>query len=651
MRTKTFFNYVVAALFCCCVTGMFTSCLSLLDTGSVDNPSAENMIKQGVWTEYDTALSASGKYTEEELEEMPAVGMMVEGDRAYFFTYSAEGADDLVEGKISYNKDAGTGVIAFPAIKDSPVSGQTVSFKMTSDETMEFELTYEGKKVTGSCAWLCDNLDNWGTGDESDWKELEPYYQAIAETAGPDGSIDWSGSATVTVQDVDDEGNPVEKDVIVTDLDKPLEWNEDGASSRGSTRMVAAVIEGISAGLEIFTSLFEEDPNEEINAKLDAVLGKLDNVLQNQQVMMAKLDEINGRLIEIAQRMEKTEIVNMFNNRNEKYYNKLKVQNTKYFDEAYKAYKANKNDPELANYAKAWVGKDEQYANLTWEYIEYLTTVEHTDFGKGMDRIYDGLVFNKYPWEHIGVGDRKNYRAYDLTMIAKSLFMISLYSTYGGLNNIEQKGLYNSYKAHKPQLKAFSEFKISDPNKFLVCQIPGAHFIMHKEIQKYNYYGKDRQAPNPHTYGWDAVFTPEWHEAGSIKIENPKELKSKLIREGEAKAFYKYYHSAVFSNQESISWTKMLVGGDDNKLAAGAVLAKQMASSNSIACLILTRNSGTNTGLNYFINSYEIVPVMTNTGSTENEEMGKIYQDYPRFYWTDYYSNKEYYIALIEKRY
>ena len=54
---------------------------------------------------------------------------------------------------------------------------------------------------------------------------------------------------------------------------------------------------------------------------------------------------------------------------------------------------------------------------------------------------------------------------------------------------------------------------------------------------------------------------------------------------------------------------------------------------------------------NAFINSYEIVPVMTNTGSTENEEMGKIYQDYPRFYWTDYYSNKEYYIALIEKRY
>ena len=83
---KQFKKLMFAAIILCGTATMFTSCLSLLDTGSVDNPSAENMIKQGVWTEHDTALSASGKYTEEELEEMPAVGMMVEGDKAYFFT-------------------------------------------------------------------------------------------------------------------------------------------------------------------------------------------------------------------------------------------------------------------------------------------------------------------------------------------------------------------------------------------------------------------------------------------------------------------------------------------------------------------------------------------------------------------------------------
>ena len=639
MRTKTIFNYVVAALFCCCVTGMFTSCLSLLDTESVDNPIAENMIKQGVWTEYDTALSASGKYTEEELEEMPAVGMMVEGDKAYFFTYSAEGADDLVEGKISYNKDAGTGVIAFPAIKDSPVSGQTVNFKMVSDELMEFELTYEGEKTTGSCAWLCKDFSNWGTeSDEAEWKELMAYYDAIS-AEGPDASIDWSGSATVTVQDVDDEGNPVEKEVTVTDLDKPLEWNEDGASARASTR---AIFSAITTGLEIFGSLFEEDPNEEINAKLDAVLGKLDNVLQNQQIMMAKLDEINGRLIEIAQRMEKTEIVNMFNNRNEKYYNKLKVQNTKYFNDAYNAYKANKNDPELANYAKAWVGKDEQYANLTWEYIEYLTTVEHTGYGKGMDRIYDGLVFDKYPWEHIGVGDRKNYRAYDLTMIAKCLFMISLYSTYGGLNNVEKNGLYNSYKAHKPQLKAFSEFKISDPNKFRVCQIKGAHFVMHKELQKYNYCGKNNEAPNPKLYQPKVVYRPEWHEAGSIKIENPEELLSKLISKNEAIAIYDYYNAAVYPNQKNIWWYNMLVEGND--LAGGAAYAKKPTVNE--LCLILCGQ------INGMVERYSR-PMMHSLLKNDKNNMWSsmgIVNIGNTWTWTNYY-NLEYYAAIVEKRY
>ena len=656
MRTKTFFNYVVAALFCCCVTGMVTSCQSLMDTGSVDNPSAENMIKQGVWTEYDTALSASGKYTEEELEEMPAVGMMVEGDKAYFFTYSAEGADDLVEGKISYNKDAGTGVIAFPAIKDSPVSDQTVSFKMTSDELMEFELTYEGEKVTGSCAWLCKDLSNWGTeSDDAEWKELMAYYDAIS-AEGPDASasIDWSGSATVTVQDVDDEGNPVEKDVTVTDLDKPLEWNDEVSSARAGTRM--AIASAISTGLEVFTTLFEEDPTEEINAKLDAVLGKLDNVLQNQQIMMAKLDEINGRLIEIAQRMEKTEIVNMFNNRNEKYYNKLKVQNTKYFDDAYKAYKANKNDPDLADYGKAWVGRNEEFANLTWEYIEYLTTVEHTGFGKGMDRIYDGLVFNKYPWEHIGIGDRKNYRAYDLTMIAKSLFMISLYSTYGGLNNIEQKGLYNSYKDYKPKLKAFSEFKISDPDKFRVCQIKDAHFIMHKEIQKYNYhkYG-DSKAPNYKVLDYfEIVFRPEWHEAGSIKIENPKELKSKLIYDVEMKTLYNYYKSAFYSNQDKIWWTKMLVGDDASKQPGGAVLAKPLASPNNTPDLVIV-----NRDRMWYAGTHEmgesgaldISPVWADYGKQITEVLGQTKFSNNTCQWASYNSQYEYYMAIIEKRY
>ena len=660
MRKKTI-NLLAAATLCCSALFTLSSCTVTEDKPVITPPSEAVQLKQGIWTESDTELLASGKYTEEELEQMPAVGMMVDGDKAYFFTYSAEGADDLVEGKISYNKDAGTGVIAFPAIKDSPVSGQTVSFKMTSDETMEFEFTYEGQKTTGTCAWLCDNLDNWGTGDESDWKELEPYYQAIAETAGPDGSIDWSGSETVTVEDVDEEGNIVEKEVTVTDLDKPLVWDA-GSKPVAKTRVVTAVIEGVSAGLEIFTSLFEPDPMEEINAKLDAALGKLDNVLQNQQVMNAKLDKINAILVGIAQKMNQQETVNIFNTRNADFYNKLKVQNIAYFNKAFKLYNDNKSNlgsvkDKLGEYAKEWVGNNEEYINLTWNYIEYLNTVQHSSYGTGMAAIYDGVTFDKYPWEHMGTGDRQNYRANDMFMIAKCLFMINLYAAYGGGSDIKKEGIYNNYNEQKPKLKEFCEFKVSNPNKFLVCQIPGAHFIMHKEIQKYDYRGKDvqvtqtevlKEAPNTR-YEDDAVYRPKWHVAGSIKIENPKELKEKLIIKEEIQAIYKYFQSAVYPNAKEIYWYNMLIEG--NNIAGGAVYSKRPEVSNGTNILLLATKDKRGMGMNSLGNA-ELTPMITCTIDHDTVNMGMVNNAlFREAVWFDYYSQNEYYAAIVEKRF
>ena len=635
-----------------CCSSMFTlsSCQGLMDAivGTEDKPvttpttptNDAAQLKQGIWTEYDEALLTSGKYTEDELAQMPTVAMWIQGDKASFFTYTAETVSETVEGQISYNKSANTGTITFPNIAGNPLSIQTVNFSMTSDETMQFEFTYGGQTTTGTCAWLCENLDNWSSDiTDADWLELMAYYDAIS-AEGPDASIDWSGSATVKVEDVDDEGNPVEKKVTVTDLDKPLEWNEDGASARAGTRI--AITSAITTGLKIFGSLFEEDPNEQINAKLDAVLGKLDNVLANQQVMMAKLDEINGRLIEIAQRMEKTEIVNMFNNRNEKFYNKLKVQNRKYFDSAYKLYKEDKNAPKLGQYAKAWVGKDEQFANLTWEYIEYLTTVEHTGYGKGLDRIYDGLVFDKYPWEHIGIDDRKSYRAYDLTMIAKCLFMISLYSAYGGLDDVEKEGLYNSYKGYKPQLKAFSEFKISDPDKFRVCQIKGAHFIMHKEIQTYNYVGNNNECPNPNIYGANGIYRPKWHEAGSIKIENPEELKSKLIHTSEMDAVSKFYDP----DTGRMWWVDMLVKGKDN--AGGAVISNKQIGHDPT---LLLYNPGGRNGAAIVEHRDEpnivFYSIMWYGGAAEWMGIGPV--DNNR--WVRVDPERRYYAAIVEKHY
>ena len=630
MRRELFALFAAAALL-----------LGMSACANEDNPSSSEQeetvvapaqLKQGIWTEYDEALLTSGKYTEEQLAQIPTVGMEIKGDKGYFFTYTADDISEAVEGQINYDNKTGKGTITFPAIKDNPLSDQTVSFSMTTDETMEFEFTYEGQKTTGTCAWLCENLDNWSSDiTDEDWKELMTYYEQYDEKAGPDASIDWSDSE-------------------VEGLDEPLVWNEDALAPAGTRAIGIGTV--VSMGLKVLGSLFEEDPNEAINAKLDAVLGKLDQVLTNQQQMMAKVNELNGRLIAIAQKMKQTETVNILNNRNEKFYNPLKVCNTAYFDAAFKLYNDNKSDlsqvkTKLGEYAKTWVGNNEEYITLTWNYIEYLKTVQHSSYGIGMDRIYDGLTFDKYPWEHLGTGDRLNYRAYDMFMITKCLFMINLYAAYGsGLSDIKKEGIYNNYNSYKPQLKQFCEFTVANPDEFRVCQIPGAHFVMHKELQKYNFCGANNKCPHPDYCGNDAAYHPTWHEKGKIKIENPKALKSKLITRDEADAIFKYYAP----NNEKIWWTNMIVSG---KTAGGADYAQ--APSYDEPCLMLydPQNRNNDNGVNLAgaaRNEITLGPVMRRPNINWRVYMGWIETFTPQLKWSTY-KNIDYYAAIVEKRY
>lgn len=681
MSMKQIFNFLATAAFCCTMMFVLASCQGQIDAveGTNDNPASQqptastDQLKQGVWTEFDIPLEASDnqskeKYSEgelvfevsdddsdEELDDVPSLGMLIDSNKAYFFTYSAEGADNLVEGTVSYNKAAGTGSITFPTITGSPLSGQTVNFTATSDETLEFEYTYGDKKLTAGCAWLCDSLDNWDTeGDEGDWKELLAYYQNF-EDAGPDPSIDWSASE-------------------VKGLDQPLVWEEPTAATRGNTRMVGAIVQGVSAGLEIFSSIFEDDPNEVINQKLDAITGKLDKVLANQNEIKEKINNINQRLITIADMMKQKETVEKFTYRDEQYYNQLKLQDY-YFNEAYSLYKkgnlTNENKNRLGDLAKKWAGDNKTYINKTWLYIDYITTVAHSVYRTtGMDQIYDRLTFDKYPWEHLGIGDRQYYRAYDLFMITKCLFMISLYYNYGGLDNDDKNNLDSQFQTYNPPLKRFCNFKVADPNKFLVCQIKGAHFIMHKELQKYNYCGPDNKCPHPDLYGgYDALYRPEWHQAGSVKIDNPKELKSKLISVNEAYAIYEYY-KAIYK-QENIHWADMLVEHkiDNNNVAGGADYALAPKPNNeALTFLMLHDTESWANGVNFVDGgkSLGICPVVSNYWRFGTSVipairgawhyMGTIYVETVllperKGKWIQYNEKLEYYGAIVEKRY
>ena len=534
MSINKIYQFFVAAILLCGANVMLTSCEDIL--GHWEKPTSD-LLKQGIWTEYDEALLTSGKYTAEELAEMPTVGMWIEGDKGYFFTYTADGASDPVEGQVSYNKSTGRGSITFPAIAGNPLSGQYVSFKMTTDETMEFEFTYEGQKTTGTCAWLCENLDNWSSDiTDDDWKELMSYYQTISADAGPDPSIDWG------------------------DLDEPLVWDDNKAATRAKD---SDADPKVKTPENVFSSIFKPDPLGDINDKLDDLMEKIEQVLANQKKILEQLDNINKRLIAIANKLNQQETVNIFNTRNKDYYIPLDGPTVRFFDDAFDLYKNKKSlsqedKDKLGEYAKAWAGAGNKYVDLTWNYMKYLTTVQHSTYGTGMDRIYDGMTFDKYPWEHQGTGDRLNYRAYDLAMIAKCLFMISLYAQYGGLSEIEKEGHYKAYIKYTPQLLAFCEFKITNPDEFRVCQIPGAHFVMHRELQEYKY---SSDAPDPRRYGRDAIYMPRWHVEGNIKIENPELMKKKLIPRSKMDAILNYF--------KGYSWVNALIEGHDNSGGAG----------------------------------------------------------------------------------
>ena len=621
MSINKIYQFFVAAILLCGANVMLTSCEDIL--GHWEKPTSD-LLKQGIWTEYDEALLTSGKYTAEELAEMPTVGMKIEGDKGYFFTYTADGASDPVEGQVSYNKSTGRGSITFPAIAGNPLSGQYVSFKMTTDETMEFEFTYEGQKTTGTCAWLCENLDNWSSDiTDDDWKELMSYYQTISADAGPDPSIDWG------------------------DLDEPLVWDDNKAATRAKD---SDADPKVKTPENVFSSIFKPDPLGDINDKLDDLMEKIEQVLANQKKILEQLDNINKRLIAIANKLNQQETVNIFNTRNKDYYIPLDGPTVRFFDDAFDLYNKNKKSlsqedkDKLGEYAKAWAGAGNKYVDLTWNYMKYLTTVQHSTYGTGMDRIYDGMTFDKYPWEHQGTGDRLNYRAYDLAMIAKCLFMISLYAQYGGLSDIEKEGLYKAYIKYTPQLLAFCEFKITNPDEFRVCQIPGAHFVMHRELQEYKY---SSDAPDPRRYGRDAIYMPRWHVGGNIKIENPELMKKKLIPRSKMDAILNYF--------KGYSWVNALIEGHDNSGGAGCTHKP-----GSKATLLLFDSEKANNNGASFVQDYfgRLRPVDWGLLRINNVTWDHQTHDYidiecltDDYTWDSYDGPELFYAAIVERHY
>ena len=165
---------------------------------------------------------------------------------------------------------------------------------------------------------------------------------------------------------------------------------------------------------------------------------------------------------------------------------------------------------------------------------------------------------------------------------------------------------------------------------------------MHKEIQTYNYVGNNNECPHPNIYGANGIYRPKWHEAGSIKIENPEELKSKLIHTSEMDAVSKFYDP----DTGRMSWVDMLVKGKDN--AGGAVISnKQIGNDPSL----LLYNPGGRNGAAIVEHRDEQALVFYSItaygGAAEWLAIGPV--DNNR--WVRVDPERRYYAAIVEKHY
>ena len=148
--------------------------------------------------------------------------------------------------------------------------------------------------------------------------------------AGPDPTIDWTDSE-------------------VEGLDKPLPWDDNIAATRSTTSDDSSPVKKVE---DVFKTIFDtkdkvgeiSDKIGDINGKLDELMEKVDQILENQKIMMRQLDEINNRLIAIANKMNQQEAVNIFNTRNSTYYNPLDAQNVQFFNSAFPLYNKNKSN-------------------------------------------------------------------------------------------------------------------------------------------------------------------------------------------------------------------------------------------------------------------------------------------------------------------
>lgn len=485
-----------------------------------------------------------------------------------------------------------------------------------------------------------------------------------------------------TQQQVIDFENEVEEEDSLASTDSDFVYDGYGTSSPSQYIPGFDYVQTNSRSLQAEESSFMKDISLLITQNKGTIITTaarfaLNMVLSSNEPDIAKeledmksqISRVQNMLIDIEDRMAKTEYSALYNERLKNLIT-LRSHNCTYLASYYEYIAA--GDTASANATlDDWQRHTINKNNADYTVKEFLTlTPERNNSGqKSVLDIYDFWVFQTTPWEHMGYAKRDALRQGDIITGFAGYILTKAY--------YEKDKLINR-KAQIEELNAeFDNFcKFYEGNEYvkrhkdrIVCQIANANIVFKKGLKERNMEGHPWFPNETSMYKKSLKQVMYGDKSGSTKISSATALTRSLKKE-EAEAIYNYYNSP---GSENIPGIEKIKKSDNGKRSLENILdgvGFDLSTLKDGKQHVMTLNDDCHKESESFFNSnyhfyYDNVALMTDaekpfrsnwkvgTMWLEKKHKAKSAVSYFLLKWWDHYdsANTQFIYTTIEKRY
>ena len=285
--------------------------------------------------------------------------------------------------------------------------------------------------------------------------------------------------------------------------------------------------------------------SQSFNLAMNALFGTEDTTGAQLEKISAQLNDIQTGVEKILENLEKNTNYTVYTDRMKLY--------TEFCWEVDRIFEV-MNDPESDSIII--MANVEDFCNRTYRATKlydatklYITSLEENITRKPIQYVYDYIVYNTVPWEHMGYDQRLMLRLGDAALISKLAIINSLYWLYSDDVNMSDRLRHKQVDEISDAIKNYEESceridseigfiingEVQRDTEYSTCQIAGAHFkIKRKYITHVPIV--DRLKNNL----GNKTKSEEWY-VYSEPGKDMSQVKSHCLNESEVKAILDYY--------------------------------------------------------------------------------------------------------------